>query len=185
MNSTHNISNYNKVAIAGTHSVGKTTLVRKITEKIPHLKLIPEFAREIIDLTGLDWRSEKDINKLLEFQNLILQYQIFCHTTIECGFVADRTVFDTLTYALYHDLRLKVDDCRIYTTLLKYVNEVNLFENPPYDVILIYDLPKGYDDPAGHFIHHVLRHILKGVNCRKIAIKRGDRILYYDKVIVV
>lgn len=176
------LSEYKKIGISGAHGVGKTTLATKLS-RISDLPLIPEFARDLLDLTHFNWRNpaKDELISWARFESAVLLSYLFCVRTMPC-FIADRTVFDVLSYILLQVAK--------YPFLADFLDRTAKYIDPVdklYDVILLYELPDGYRDWDGFFIHHCLERMLDGIKneVQVIKINRDDKIYYGASYVVV
>ena len=87
-----------RVAIIGSHGVGKTTLLGLLAAELPEIPALPETAREVIADFGLPPQDMDDAGRD-RFQREILRRQI-ARESAPGNFVTDRCVLDTLAYAL-------------------------------------------------------------------------------------
>jgi hypothetical protein len=81
-----------RIAIVGSFSTGKTTLAETAAPKVG-LPLLPEVAREIVDL---GFKLDKDAT--VETETLIFLRQFYNEMT-HAGFVGDRSLIDVMAYA--------------------------------------------------------------------------------------
>ncbi len=81
-----------RIAIVGSFSTGKTTLARQLAQDLD-LPLLPEVAREIVDL---GFKLDKDANA--EVETLIFLRQYYSELA-HPEFVGDRSLLDVMTYA--------------------------------------------------------------------------------------
>ena len=90
-----------RVYIAGSHSSGKSTLARYISEKY-ELKFLPEIARTVLAEKELNIDSlRNNIDIVDDYQKTIFLRQIREEAVQKDSFVSDRT-FDNLAYAAQH-----------------------------------------------------------------------------------
>jgi len=176
------LSEYKRIGISGAHGVGKTTLATKLS-RISDLPLIPEFARDLLKLTHFNWRNpaKEDLVSWARFESAILLSYLFCVRTMP-SFVADRTIFDVFSYILLQVAKYPFL-AEYFVQARKCVESVDKL----YDVILLYELPDGYDDRDGFFIHHCLERMLDGIknDVRVIKINRDDKIYYGASYVTV
>ena len=157
---THVLTNYRRIGIAGAHRVGKTTLMNKLAEKLPHLIAVPTHTRTFIELVDFDWKDEKNPDLVLAFQRLMAQYHVFFLKALQpYGFICDRTIYDVLAYSLYHDVKLGLSDNLIYGNIRREFAKHGFISGSVYDVVLFYRLPEGYDDDVGCFVDAVLSQL--------------------------
>lgn len=89
-----------KIALTGTHGVGKTTLAKMLVEKL-NLPYIHEGARSVIEMLNtysLDYREFDDRQRSL-FQKCVVNLQLIVENSFEQGFVSDRSLFDCQAYS--------------------------------------------------------------------------------------
>jgi nicotinamide riboside kinase len=88
-----------RIAITGTHGVGKTTLAQALSEKLG-LPLISEQARLVAEEMGIKTCEELLRNPKLarEFQERVLEEQIKAQLAHPQGFVSDRCTLDCIAY---------------------------------------------------------------------------------------
>lgn len=87
-----------KLALVGSASTGKTTLVTAINERLG-IKAIPEFAREIIAEMGKSSPKDLTPDESYYFENEILRRKIKMERRYE-DFIADRSTADNAVYYL-------------------------------------------------------------------------------------
>lgn len=138
MTITEAILSNERIAICGTHGIGKTLLSRYISDTFGY-KHIPEIARERLEEKGVWWdRLTKEGVSL--FQNAIFYSHMFMIQN-EHRFVVDRSILDHMAYV---DLHLR-DTSEFYPALvdlqLKLWETANNVGNM-YD-LLIYYSPDG------------------------------------------
>jgi|694.fasta_scaffold42522_9 nicotinamide riboside kinase len=89
-----------KIALTGTHGVGKTTLAKMLVERL-NLPYIHEGARSVIEMLNtysLDYRDFGDEQRSL-FQKCVVNLQLIVENSFEQGFVSDRSLFDCQAYS--------------------------------------------------------------------------------------
>jgi len=98
-----------RIALAGSHGVGKTTLLDKIN--LPGHRKIQETARDEIMRRGR-LPHEMDPHEFFDFQLTLVRLQ---HRTEAGDFIIDRSIFDMLAYAMdhhnYHLIRRFIERC--------------------------------------------------------------------------
>lgn len=85
-----------RIAVMGTHSVGKTTLARMLAGAW-NLHYIPEQAREVAKDMGYT-PATIPVDRFCEFQRRAAEAHYVEEVTAERGFIADRSIFD---YGVY------------------------------------------------------------------------------------
>ena len=91
-----------KIAIIGTHGIGKTALIQRIKEKVgPELLTPPELARDILEALKMDWR-EAEWDRLRDFQLTLLSYTMLV-SQMPGPLLADRCPLDVLAYMTYQN----------------------------------------------------------------------------------
>jgi nicotinamide riboside kinase len=94
-----------RIAITGSHGVGKTTLAKKLAEGLK-LPLIEEIARKMADIYGIKHTEEiKNASWGLraEFQDSVWYAQMVAEDSLR-EFVSDRSILDVVAYSLYYGL---------------------------------------------------------------------------------
>jgi len=173
------LTNYKKIAIAGSHNIGKTTLAKRLADTTG-LVYIPEVARELLNMSkNWDWRNA-DEKQILAFEKAIYHSHLF-FISLYGTFISDRSVFDIAAYCLYHDKQRLTDygNCLIKDEL----------EKKRYDAILFYVSGYNQKDEAGEYIHKILDGLLtvgymKGLY-KLFLINKGDIIKYNNVSLVV
>jgi nicotinamide riboside kinase len=103
-----------KIAIVGSHGIGKTTLVNRLKTIYPELNFINETARELMEEIHKSTRDMTEAEKC-DFQIQALSRQIQKEQKYQ-SFIADRSVMDYLAYSV--DLPIYSDLCKIVETHL-------------------------------------------------------------------
>lgn len=93
-----------KIAVTGTHGVGKTVLIQSVKASLPtdvleHIKFPPELAIDIIKSLGFRWQ---DVNKdtYKNFEKCLFNY--YCLVSkLDINFLADRLPIDVIAYWTY------------------------------------------------------------------------------------
>jgi len=116
-----------RIAIAGSHGTGKTTLAKMLAEALG-LPLLTERAREAARQAGVS-----DLQVLLRdpeaaerFQSLVLRLQVEGEDHLG-KFVSDRSVYDVLAYGVFY----RIENSTWYRTA-----EEALRKHPRYDAVV-------------------------------------------------
>ncbi len=88
-----------RIALAGAHGTGKSTLLRNLAARLPNLAALPEQARAIL----LEWGEPVQgmtTERRAQFQDEIMRRSVAQENAARAsGFVSDRCVVDNLAYA--------------------------------------------------------------------------------------
>lgn len=88
-----------RIALAGAHGTGKSTLLRNLSARLPHLAALPEQARAIM----VEWKElaqDMTAERRAQFQDEVMRRSLAQENAArERGFVSDRCVIDNLAYA--------------------------------------------------------------------------------------
>ena len=136
-------NHYRRIAISGTHGVGKTTLAKQLSE-ILRLPLLTETAREVIQQYVSDCSYMVCHPDKAEIQAKILNKQIEKEATHK-AFVSDRSVLDVLAYSCLY---------RIFDspTLHELAKKILLTYSKNYDLIIFCPIPDDdYEIPDDGF----------------------------------
>jgi len=87
-----------KIAVSGTDSTGKSSLVREIGARY-NVPIISEFAREVAEELGIKHLRQLTPEQTLVFQNMILDRKKKEEARYDT-FIADRSTVDTMAYYL-------------------------------------------------------------------------------------
>ena len=122
-----------KIAVSGSHSVGKTTLVEWISN-FYGLPAIGEQARRLLYTKYSFSDIEKDLELFKQFQSEIIADQMAIENEYESSFVVDRPFVDSLAYV---EERLCKDRDNDISYLEKYRFKVfSLHKRNHYDLII-------------------------------------------------
>lgn len=86
-----------RIAVVGTHGVGKTTLAKWISEEY-QIPLLSEQAGHLLKTDFPFFETERDFEVFKQFQETVLDNQIKEESDNWSGFVADRSILDSLAY---------------------------------------------------------------------------------------
>ena len=139
-----------KIAVSGTHSIGKTTLVNWISQKFG-LYPIGEQARSLLESDFKFHEVDSDLNIFMTFQQQIILNQIkeeqWNHSK---SFVVDRTPLDSLAYVLERFRRINlVEQYDWFVT--NYMSLVwSYLERTKYDVVFWLKYHPDFGDDDGN-----------------------------------
>ena len=103
-----------KIAISGTHGVGKSTLVNHIGETYG-LNIIGEKASLLMHLEYPFQKLELDFQTFLNFEQEVISQQMLSELDYKnLGFVADRPLIDSLAYTHVRYIIEKEDSDKFY-----------------------------------------------------------------------
>ena len=122
-----------KIYFIGSHSVGKTTLARYVSEKYK-LPMITEVARAILSEKELHLDSLRyDLNMVDNYQESIFFRQIDEEAKHK-AYVSDRCLLDVLAYSAQHARILSelmmAPELKTYITMLKEPDSILYFVRP-------------------------------------------------------
>jgi hypothetical protein len=134
------LTRYNRVAISGTHGIGKTTLATRLHGARNHgtgrCDYIPEVADDLIGATTFDWcRGQGVVN----FQKAIYYTHLF-YAEQFTRFVADRAVLDNWAYCWYRLKRAHGKEHKEIAWLLNHIAARYCTGVALYDAILYYQI---------------------------------------------
>ncbi len=125
-----------RIAVAGAHGVGKTTLARALSKELG-LPMIEEVVRGVAKKSGYKTTAQiRDASQedRLKFQEDVLQEQIDTETRFGNDFVSDRSAFDMVAYAILYELP-DMDTQIMYLKALRHSEQ--------YDWIVYCPIPLG------------------------------------------
>lgn len=122
-----------KIYICGSHSAGKSTLARYISEKYKVL-MLPEVARMILSERELQLDSLRhDLDLVDSYQTSVFDRQLM-EEKKQSSFVSDRSLIDCLAYSANHSRQLNKlfnsKELKSYTESLKSKDSVVFFVRP-------------------------------------------------------
>ena len=123
-----------RIAVSGSHGIGKTTLVNKIATA-RQLPMINEVVRDVAKMLNYATTAQiltENHNSKLQFQSIVFNEQIGRESNY-AGFVSDRSVFDPIAYGLYYGLSRYV---------MKNWQEQAIKHSSSYDVIIYCPIPE-------------------------------------------
>lgn len=181
-----NLDKFSRIAISGSHNVGKTTLAKRMSENFG-LTYFPEVARELLHLVPKNHYfnfREADFNQYTLFENAILYGHLFYISVVQDNFIVDRSLLDILAYCEYF-IQKNGNFPSLETTKVAIQNligsELNLF----YDCILFYNNGYNEKDESGEFISYYIEVLGKYIKIPFIEINKGDTLLKNNTYIVV
>lgn len=156
----------NCIAVAGSHGVGKSYLVERLSESLL-LPRIDEVARTVAE----GWfKNSDEIKNAKITTKTLFQLNVFYKQLWEeerhIGFVSDRSVFDVVAYSIYYQLSEKV---------IKMLTEDAINHSEKYDLIIYCPIPKDgelindgfrfFDKDSQVEIDLILQGLLKKAKC--------------------
>jgi nicotinamide riboside kinase len=122
-----------KIAISGTHGVGKTTLAKRLAESL-YVPLLSEVARDVAVSTGIEHTEQ--ISKGSMLTRIMFQGAVFgmqgLKEKMHGGFVSDRSILDCIAY------------CHLYCLpehFISTLEEAALIHTGGYDLIIYCPIP--------------------------------------------
>lgn len=164
-----------KIAISGSHGVGKTTLARALAKELG-LPMISEVARDVAKKQG--FKTTEQIRHAFKLQRMIYQLSVY-HTQIKAeedswrGFIADRSIFDVVAYCIYYDLPLG---------LVEYLRSDAINHSRRYDLIIYCPVPGGglendgfrlLDKESQKMVDNSLQILLQFTKCPVLRLTRN------------
>ena len=131
-----------KIALIGSHGVGKTTLARQIAQSTG-LPYIEEVARKVAQLYGFTNTEEirqSSFERIRAFQSDVWAKQLETEWSYPDGFVSCRSVLDAIAYAIYYN-------GGIIDTYLDVLKRITYDLTADYDVLIYCPIPDGIDEP--------------------------------------
>ena len=146
-----------RLAVSGTHSVGKTTLIRELVKILPY-PLIDEISRRY----SFDQRKNPEVQKSMVREQIEAEQE-------KSSFIIDRCILDYLTYCT-----LEHNYGRYPLETYEYCLELttNYIKKKPYDVIVFVDECSPVEDDGERWegekyqreIYLMLSSIVRGVS---------------------
>ncbi len=129
-----------RIAIFGTHNVGKTTLVEELLKHLPEYAFEPEPYRQL-EASGYEFSEKPSVEDLIEQFNFSAKRI----PKSEDDVLFDRCVLDILAYIHVLDPRKNIES--LFQTVQSLITEIDLFvfvpiENPDMITGHQTDLPK-------------------------------------------
>lgn len=174
-----------KIAISGTHGVGKTTLAKRLAESL-YVPLLSEVARDVAVSTGIEHTEQ--ISKGSMLTRIMFQGAIFglqgLKEKMHGGFVSDRSILDCIAYCYLYGLP---------EHFISTLREAALIHSGSYDLIIYCPIPNAYTQDDGfrltdrasqQEVDSYIKELLLDVNCPVLWLeyKRDD---WYRKSIEV
>jgi len=156
-----------RIAVSGSHGIGKTTLVNEIAIA-KRLPMINEVARDVAKMLNYTTTAQilnESHNNKLQFQSIVFSEQIGREGNY-AGFVSDRSVFDPIAYGLYYGLSRYV---------MKNWQERAIKHSSSYDVIIYCPIPEesieddGFrlvDKEGQQVVDHYISALLISAKCK-------------------
>jgi len=184
-----------RIAISGSHGIGKTTLACALAEKL-NLPLLNEAARDIGGRAPYNFKSSRDIlaapkEVIKDFQMDVLNEQLkrqlrFQHR----GFIADRSILDSIAYLNYY-----VYMSPKYKVYVQVITELVLhYTGDHYDFLVYCPIPNtqkevpndGYrlvDMESQQKVDEIIQELMHRVTCPVIELPPSERDRWLDMVL--
>ena len=167
---TENILSSERIAICGTHGIGKSVLSGYISEAFGY-KHIPEIARELLEEKG-KWWNQLTKEGITFFQKAVFHSHMFM-VQGESRFVADRSILDHMVYVDLH-LRDVTKICPALTDLQSELWKTANRISSMYD-LLIYYSPDGLElDETQRSIDYGIRLLVGAYAPNHVTVTRRD-----------
>lgn len=131
-----------KIAISGSHGVGKTTLAKALCEEL-NFPMISEVARTVAKEMGIENTDEirkADMDLITQFQTRIFYDQLLAesgypdHIEGYTDFISDRSIFDCVAYMILYGMDKQLID--------KFISAAALMSSG-YSMIVFCPVPEG------------------------------------------
>jgi len=158
-----------KIAICGTHSVGKSTLATILSEKTG-LPLITEVVRGIAATHGFkntDQVVTAAKDQQIKFQQDLLEAQLMQENAHPQGFISDRSMIDFLAYNFLYELP-SITIAPMYTKALLLANNYDLLIRCPIPIDTV-PTPDGFrltDIKSQQIVDDAILALLPEVPCK-------------------
>ena len=129
------IMRYPRIAICGTHGIGKTTLAEYLTRCVGR-KCIPEIARDLLQYKGKEY-PDNTVEEAVNLQTAIFHSHMYLIRN-EKEFVSDRSVFDHLAYIKSAIDRFSPELMMKLSTLFSNVAAIAVNARAYYDLLIYY-----------------------------------------------
>lgn len=131
-----------KIALTGTHGIGKTTLAKQLSERlgIPYLDEVARRVAEFYGFTDSEQIRNNSLERIRTFQSDVWATQIKTEWSYPDGFVSCRSVLDAVAYAIYYF-------GGITDTYLDVLKRITYDLTADYDALIYCPIPDGIDEP--------------------------------------
>lgn len=120
-----------KIALVGTHSTGKTSLLNEFTSRTSYrVYVIVETARKIIE-RGFPMGKDAHVDSYINYVNDQIRAELLFNPARYDILISDRTILDTLCYAR---INAQIPRPTIPTYLLEMLESVWLLEKEMFDL---------------------------------------------------
>ncbi len=169
-----------KIAISGTHGVGKTTLAKRLAESL-YVPLLSEVARDVAVSTGIEHTEQISKGSLLTrimFQGAVFGMQGL-KEKMHGGFVSERSILDCIAYCYLYGLP---------EHFISTLREAALIHSGSYDLIIYCPIPGGYvQDDGFRLIDRIsqqkvdiyMRGLIRDARCPVLRLG-GERDIWFE-----